>query len=101
MDDDSALIARWQEAARRFLALEMGRRKVELTSIIRPILADLQASTTLPDLLARYRGGLNWCVDIAKEGYPRTPSLWKLEITADVAFGLRYRQMVPLPGAPD
>ena len=101
MNEESDIIARWQLAAGRFVALEMGRRKVELSSVIRPILAELQETTTVPDLLARYHAGLEWCVAIARAGYPRTPSLWKPEVTADVAFGLRYGQLQPTPGAPD
>ncbi len=86
--------ATWGDALRRYTALEMGRRKVELNSIIRPALERLQTEAPdLPALLAHYGRGVEWVADLAREGYPTTPNLWQAHRTADVAYALRYRQL--------
>jgi hypothetical protein len=84
---------RWERALAWYTALPMGRRKVEYTTTIRRALQELQAITELPALQARYDEGLDWVVAIAREGFPDTPALWATERTADVAFGLRARQI--------
>ncbi|HVA88432.1 MAG TPA: hypothetical protein VNL71_01180 [Chloroflexota bacterium] len=78
----------------------MGRRKVEYNATILRILATLQDVPTLEALQSRYDAGLEWATEIAREGFPETPSLWATERTADVAFGFRARQLLGLPGAP-
>ena len=48
----------WLEALATYEKLAMGRRKVELTSIIRPILERLQREAqTVEELHARYHAG--------------------------------------------
>ena len=91
---DSLPRATWRDALQHYNALAMGRRKVELNSIIRPALERLrQEATDLPGLLAHYAQGLEWVADIAREGYPTTPNLWDAHRTADVAYALRFRQL--------
>jgi hypothetical protein len=91
---DSAPRATWGDALRWYNALEMGRRKVELNSIIRPALERLQQETAdVPGLLAHYARGVEWVAEIAREGYPNTPNLWHPHRTADVAYALRFRQL--------
>src|SRR5438067_13562312 len=91
---------RWEKALAWYQALPMGGRKVEYTATIRRILEQLQDMATLDGLQARYDAGLEWATAIAREGFPDTPALWATERTADVAFGLRARQILGLPGAP-
>lgn len=91
---DSEPRATWRDALQHYNALEMGRRKVELNSIIRPSLELLQQeATTLPDLLAHYTRGVEWVIAMARDGYPDTPNLWQPHRTADVAYALRFRQV--------
>ena len=85
---------RWEKALAWHTALPMGRREVEYNASIRMILAQLQTVTSLEDLQACYDAGLDWAVQIAREGFPDTPALWATERTADVAFGLRARQIL-------
>lgn len=92
--------ARWEQALTWYAALPMGRRKVEYTATIRRILQALRDVTTLEDLRARYEAGLEWTTAIAREGFPDTPALWATERTADVAFGMRARQILGLPPLP-
>jgi hypothetical protein len=79
---------RWERALAGYTALPMGRRKVEYNTTIRRALQ------------ARYDEGLEWVAAIAKEGFPDTPALWATERTADVAFGLRARQILGLTDTP-
>jgi hypothetical protein len=91
---DSDPRATWRDALQRYNALEMGRRKVELNSIIRPSLERLQQETAdIQALLAHYARGVEWVAEIAREGYPSTPNLWQPHRTADVAYALRFRQL--------
>lgn len=84
----------WQDALAIYEGLTMGRRKVEITSIVRPILECLQhQATSLAELRAIYQAGDDWWLEIAREGYPDQPRLWEKHRTADVAFGIRYRQL--------
>lgn len=92
--------ARWERALAWHASLPMGRRKVEYNATILRILATLQDVPTLEALQSRYDAGLEWATEIAREGFPETPSLWATERTADVAFGFRARQLLGLPGAP-
>lgn len=91
---------RWERALGWYVALPMGRRKVEYTATIRRILQALQDTSTLKGLQARYEAGLDWATTIAREGFPDTPTLWATERTADVAFGMRARQIQGLPPLP-
>ena len=87
---------RWERALAWYTGLAMGRRKVEYTATIRRILAALQDAPDIEALHARYDAGLEWAVEIARDGYPDTPAMWATERTADVAFGLRARQLLGL-----
>jgi predicted hydrocarbon binding protein len=84
---------RWAKALDWYEQLPMGRRKVEYTATIRRILAALQDVADLEALQARYDAGLEWATAIAREGFPDTPALWAVERTADVAFGIRAKQL--------
>jgi hypothetical protein len=100
MDERTRMDGRWERALAWYVALPMGRRKVEYTATIRRILRELQDTQTLEDLRARYDAGLDWATAIAREGFPDTPALWATERTADVAFAMRARQiqgLAPLP----
>ncbi len=86
--------ALWQSALATYEKMEMGRRKVELTSIIRPIVERLsQEALTVAALHEVYHGGDDWWLAVAKDGYPDQPRLWEKHRTADVAYGIRYRQL--------
>lgn len=91
---------RWERALAWHDALPMGRRKVEYNATIRMILARLQDASTIDALQASYDAGLDWATAIAREGFPDTPALWATERTADVAFGLRARQISGQAGPP-
>jgi hypothetical protein len=91
---------RWERALAWHQGLPMGRRKVEYNATILRILSALQDTPTIEGLDLRYAAGLDWATEIAKDGFPDTPALWATERTADVAFGLRARQILGLPGAP-
>ena len=88
---------RWERAVRWHADLPMGRRKVEYNATIRRILEGLADVPDIEALQARYDAGLEWATDIARDGYPDTPAMWATERTADVAFGLRARQILGLP----
>jgi len=61
----------WLEARATYEKLAMGRRKVELTSVVRPILERLQrVAQTLEELRARYHAGDEWWLQIARTGIP-------------------------------
>ena len=85
----------WLEALATYEKLAMGRRKVELTSIIRPILERLQREAqTVEELRTLYHGGDEWWLATARTGYPDQPRLWEKRRTADVAYGMRYKQLL-------
>ncbi len=85
----------WQQALAAYEKIPMGRRKVELTSIIRPVLERLQQEAqTLDELHAHYHAGDDWWLQIAKDGYPDQPRMWEKHRTADVAYGIRLRQLL-------
>jgi len=85
----------WLEALATYEKLAMGRRKVELTSIIRPILERLQQEAqTVEELRAGYHAGDDWWLELARTGYPNQPRLWEKHRTADVAYGMRYKQLL-------
>lgn len=83
----------WLEALTTYERIEMGRRKVELTSIIRPMLEHLQQMASREDLHALYHAGDEWWLTIAKNGYPNEPRMWERHRTADVAYGMRLAQL--------
>lgn len=91
---------RWEQAVAWYAALPMGRRKVEYNTTIRRALEQLQDASTLEALQAHYGAGVDWVEAIAREGYPATPALWVRERTADVAYGMRARQIMGLPPIP-
>ena len=88
---------RWERAVRWHADLPMGRRKVEYNATIRRIREGLADVPDIEALQARYDAGLEWATDIARDGYPDTSAMWATERTADVAFGLRARQILGLP----
>lgn len=84
----------WLEALAAYEKIPMGRRKVELTSIIRPIVERLQQETqSLEELRVSYHAGDDWWLQIARDGYPDQPRMWEKHRTADVAYGIRYKQL--------
>ncbi len=84
----------WLAALTRYEGLEMGRRKVELTSIIRPVLERLQREAhSVEDLRRLYHAGDEWWLAIARDGYPDQPRMWERARTADVAYAIRYKQV--------
>jgi hypothetical protein len=91
MDDEQ----RWLDSLATYEGLEMGRRKVELNSIIRPALERLQRDApTLEALRELYHAGDDWWLAIARDGYPDQPRMWEKARTADVAYGMRYKQLI-------
>ncbi len=91
MDDKQ----RWLDSLATYEGLEMGRRKVELNSIIRPALERLQRDApTLEALRELYHAGDDWWLAIARDGYPDQPRMWEKARTADVAYGMRYKQLI-------
>ncbi len=91
---------RWEKAVTWYAALPMGRRKVEYNTTIRRVLEQLQSVRSVEALQAHYDQGVQWAEAIAREGFPDTPSLWSREHTADVAYGIRARQIMGLPPVP-
>jgi hypothetical protein len=84
----------WLDALAAYEKVPMGRRKVELNSIIRPVLERLKAETqTVEELRAMYYAGDEWWLEIARTGYPHEPRMWEKHRTADVAYGMRYKQL--------
>ena len=85
----------WLEALASYEKLAMGRRKVELNSIIRPALERLrQEAQSVEELRAHYHASDEWWLRIARSGYPDQPRMWEKHRTADVAYGMRYRQLL-------
>jgi hypothetical protein len=85
---------RWVKALDWHAQLVMGRRKVEYNATIRRILGELQDVASLSELQAPYDAGLDWATSIARDGFPDAPALWAIERTADVAFGIRAKQLL-------
>lgn len=85
----------WQRALEWFQNQPMGRRKVELTAIIRPIYESLKQA---PDIQALERlyidpADAETALEIAKRSYPDNEHLWNLSRTRDVAYGLRLAEL--------
>ena len=85
----------WREALEWFQAQPMGRRKVELTAIIRPIFESLRQA---PDAEALERlyvdpSDAQRSLGIAQGAYPENEHLWDLSRTRDVAYGLRLAEL--------
>lgn len=85
----------WQKALDWFQAQEMGRRKVELTAIIRPIYSSLKQA---PDIEALHKLYLDpadteTALQVARSSYPDNKHLWDLSRTRDVAYGLRLAEL--------
>jgi len=84
----------WLAALTTYEGLEMGRRKVELNSIIRPVLERLRRDAPAVEALRElYHGGDDWWLAIARDGYPDQPRMWEKGRTADVAYGMRYKEL--------
>lgn len=85
----------WQRALKWFQKQEMGRRKVELTAIIRPLYESLKQA---PDIEALHRLYVD-PVDVeaalrsSQSAYPENKHLWDLSRTRDVAYGLRLAEL--------
>jgi len=87
--------AAWQRALEWFQNQEMGRRKVELTAIIRPLYESLKQA---PDVQALHNLYLNpadaaVALQTAQHAYPENKHLWDLSRTRDVAYGLRLAEL--------
>ncbi len=85
----------WQRALEWFQNQEMGRRKVELTAIIRPLYESLKQA---PDVAALHNLYLDpadvaTALQTAQHAYPENNHLWDLSRTRDVAYGLRLAEM--------
>lgn len=86
---------RWQKALAWFQGQPMGRRKVELTAIIRPIYESLKQA---PDVQALERlyvdpADAEAALGVAQRSYPNNKHLWDLTRTRDVAYGLRLAEL--------
>ena len=46
------------------------------------------------ELRALYHGGDDWWLEIARTGYPNQPRMWEKRRTADVAYGIRHKQLL-------
>ncbi|MDQ3855061.1 MAG: hypothetical protein M3281_01535 [Chloroflexota bacterium] len=95
MHDRCSSEQRWQQALEWFQSLEMGRRKAELSAIIRPIYDSLRQA---PDLEAMHRLYLDpadaaTALDLARASFPQNEHLWDLSRTRDVAYGLRLVEL--------
>lgn len=80
----------------------MGRRKVELTAVIRPLVGQLRAVGD-PEALHRLyedRQDVAQAERNVREAYPDNPHLWDLARTRDVAYGVRYSELTG-PGRPE
>lgn len=85
----------WLAALAAYEKIPMGRRKVELNSIIRPALERLQQEVqSVEELDVHYHAGDDWWLQIARTGYPDQPRMWEKHRTADVAYGMRYKQLL-------
>ena len=86
---------KWQAALEWFQAQPMGRRKVELTAIIRPILLTLRQAPDVEALRMLYLDPADAAaaLEIAQLSYPDNEHLWELSRTRDVAYGLRMAEI--------
>ncbi len=85
----------WQRALEWFQNQEMGRRKVELTAIIRPLYESLKQA---PDIVALHRLYLDpmdaeAALRSSQSAYPENKHLWDLSRSRDVAYGLRLAEL--------
>lgn len=88
--------AKWRAALQWFQAQPMGRRKVELAAAIRPLVERLRAVGD-PDALHKLYADpddLSAAEHSVRAAYPDNPHLWDLSRTRDVAYGLRYSELV-------
>ncbi|MEJ7654447.1 MAG: hypothetical protein WKH64_14520 [Chloroflexia bacterium] len=85
----------WQSALEWFQNLKMGRRKVELTAIIRPIYVSLGQAPDVQALRSLYLdpADAETALELAKRSYPDNKQLWNLSRTRDVAYGLRLAEL--------
>jgi hypothetical protein len=85
----------WRAALEWFQGQPMGRRKVELTAIIRPIYEGLKSEPDAEALVRRYEdpNDAEAAMDLARRSYPDNPHLWDLSRTRDVAYGRRLVEL--------
>ncbi|MDP9379743.1 MAG: hypothetical protein M3Q29_06260 [Chloroflexota bacterium] len=85
----------WQRALEWFQRQEMGRRKVELTAIIRPIYENLKQAPDIGALHALYLdpADAEKALQLSQSSYPENRHLWDLSRTRDVAYGLRLAEL--------
>ncbi len=86
----------WRAALEWFQAQPMGRRKVELTAIIRPIYESLRQAPDVEALEQLYvdPADAQASLQIAQSSYPENKHLWDLSRTRDVAYGLRLAELL-------
>lgn len=85
----------WEEALGWFRNQPMGRRKVELSSIIRPIYESLKQAPDVESLHQLYVDPreVESALQIARNAYPENERLWNLSRTRDVAYGMRLAEL--------
>jgi hypothetical protein len=85
----------WRKALEWFRGQEMGRRKVELTAIIRPIYESLRQAPDVEALHSLYLDpeDAERSLRLAQSSYPDNQHLWDLSRTRDVAYGLRLAEL--------
>ena len=104
MPEDSIHRQTWRAAREWFRAQPMGRRKVELTAIIRPIYESLQQAPDAEALERLYvdAADAEAALGIARSAFPENERLWDPARTRDVAYGLRLAELEREAGpAPD
>lgn len=95
MSEESNPEQAWERALAWFQGQEMGRRKVELTAIIRPIYESLKQAPDIEALRALYLDpeDAQAALRVAQASYPENRRLWDLSRTRDVAYGLRLAEL--------
>lgn len=87
-------LLQWEQALERY-EQRRGRniRWDDLERIVAAIHQELRPIASVKALKDRYAQGNYWALRIAQRLYPNDPDLWDLHYTADVAYGLRYREL--------
>lgn len=92
------MLREWEQALERYR--KRRGRGVEwdaLEPIVQAQLAHLQSAESVEELRRRFTAGNYWALQICRRLAPGKSDLWDLHYTADVAYALRFIELVGEP----
>src|SRR4051812_44025396 len=95
------ILPEWETALKLYLRRRARIDWAKYDQLVAACLERLQQATDVMDLRAHFGRGNYWAVQLARRMFPDDPPLkWDTHLFADVAYGLRYRELTGATASP-